>query len=221
MYQPPHFTETDLAVLHALMREAPLATLVRGGGAEPLQADLVPMQVVIRPGGAWHLACHVARANPLWREADGHEVLVVFQGTQAYVSPGFYASKAEHGKVVPTWNYATVQVRGRLAAKDDAAWLHGFLGGLTHAHEAGRPAPWAIDDAPPDYLAATMRAIVGIEIEVLAIEGKFKLSQNRPAADRAGVAAGLQEDASTGRQPQAAASAQAVRDAEQRRPPRT
>jgi transcriptional regulator len=220
MYQPSHFTETDPAVLQALMRDAPLATLVRGGGAEPLQADLIPMKVVTHADGGWHLACHVARANPLWREADGREVLVVFQGPQAYVSPGFYASKAEHGKVVPTWNYATVQVRGRLHAKDDAAWLHAFLGGLTDAHEAGRVAPWSVDDAPPDYLAATMRAIVGIEIEVLAVEGKFKLSQNRSEADRAGVVQGLQDDAAAGRQPAAAASAQAVLDAEKRRPPR-
>lgn len=226
MYQPAHFVESDLATLHALMREHPLATLVRGGGALPLQADLVPLRIVpaaegangdaASTPGAWRLAGHVARANPLWREADGQEVLVLFHGPQAYVSPSWYPSKAEHGKVVPTWNYATVQVRGRLRAIDDAAWLAGFLDGLTREHESGRPAPWQVDDAPADFLAATRRAIVGIEIDVLAVEGKFKLSQNRPAADRAGVVQGLQDDAAAGRQPGAAATARAVGEAEGR-----
>lgn len=215
MYQPAHFVESDPAVLHALMRAHPLATLVRGGGPVPLQADLVPLQVV-EANGAWHLAGHVARANPLWQEADGQEVLVVFQGAQAYVSPSWYPSKAEHGKVVPTWNYATVQVRGRLRAIDDPAWLARFLEGLTRQHEGGRPAPWAVDDAPADYLAATRRAIVGIEIDVLGVEGKFKLSQNRAEADRAGVRQGLRDDAAAGRQPGAEATLRAMDEAEGR-----
>lgn len=218
MYQPTHFVETDPAVLMPLLRAAPLATLVRGGGPVPLAADLVPLLVLPGADGGWRLGGHVARANPLWQEADGAEVLAVFHGPQAYVSPAWYPSKAAHGKVVPTWNYATVQVRGRLHARDDAAWLGRFLRTLTDTHEAGRPEPWSVDDAPADFVAATMRGIVGLEIEVIELAGKFKMSQNRAAEDRAGVVRGLEVDARAGRQPDAAATAQAVRDAEGRLP---
>jgi transcriptional regulator len=224
MYQPSHFVENDPAVLLPLLRAMPLATLVRGGGDAPLHADLVPLRVMphaegdARGGPGWHLAGHVARANPLWRDADGQEVLLVFHGPQAYVSPAWYASKAEHGKVVPTWNYATVQVRGRLRAIDDAAWLRAFVTGLTDEHEAGRADRWSVSDAPADFIDATLRAIVGLEIDVQSVEGKFKLSQNRPEVDRQGVVRGLLDDAAAGRQPQAADTAQAVQAAEARRP---
>ena len=190
MYLPRHFEETRVEVMHALMRAHPLGLLVTHGG-DGLQANSIPFLVDTSPAPRGTLVAHVARANPLWREAAGTQVLVVFQGPQAYVSPGWYASKAEHGKVVPTWNYVMVQARGRLRAIDDAAHLHALVSRLTATHEAGREKPWGVDDAPRDYIAATLKAIVGIEIEIEALVGKWKVSQNRSSADRAGVAAGL------------------------------
>ena len=215
MYQPAHFNEADPDTLLALMREFPLATLIRGG--TELAADILPLEVE-RVGGGWRVTGHVARANPLWREADDQPVLLMFQGPQAYVSPNWYPSKAQHGKAVPTWNYAMVQVHGTLRATQDPAWLRAFVTRLTERHEAGRAAPWHVADAPPDYLDAMLKAIVGIEIEVTCVEGKFKLSQNRDAADRTGVVLGLESDASLNRQPEADALAQAMQSAEQRRP---
>ena len=214
MYQPAHFVEHDADALLALMKAHPLATLVRGGAE--LSADVLPIEVE-RVGDTWRMTAHVARANPLWRESDGQPVLLVFQGPQAYVSPSWYASKAEHGKVVPTWNYTMVQVHGRLRAIDDPAWVRAFVTRLTEVHEGGRPAPWHVSDAPVDFIAATQRAIVGIEIEVTRVEGKFKLSQNRSAEDRTGVVLGLEADATAQRQPQAEATAQAMQAAEERR----
>ena len=157
-----------------------------------------------RTDAGWRLGGHVARANPLWREADGRRVLAIFHGAQAYVSPGWYPSKVRHGRMVPTWNYSLVQAHGRLRAIDDPAWLRAFLERLTARHESGRAVPWQVSDAPDDFIAATMRAIVGFEIEVDRLEGKFKLSQNRSGEDQAGVMAGLRHDAATGRQPDAA-----------------
>ena len=134
----------------------------------------------------------MVRANPLWSLVGaGRAVPAVFHGPQAYVSPGLYPSKAAHGRVVPTWNYATVQVHGRLRAVDSRAWPEVLVERLTDAHEAGRAAPWRVDDAPRDYLERMLAAIVGVERAIERIEGKFKLSQNRDAADRAGVPAGL------------------------------
>ena len=216
MYQPSHFTESDPDVLMATMRAAPLATLVHSAGGE-LGADLLPMEVE-RQGDAWRLRAHVARANPLWKLADGQPVLVLFQGPQAYVSPALYPAKAVHGKVVPTWNYTVVQAHGRLRAVDDPAWVQAFVTGLTERHETGRAHPWEVADAPPDYIASMVKAIVGIEIEVTRLEGKFKLSQNRAAEDRLGVIQGLDAEPADGPQPEAARTAQAMRDAEGRRP---
>ena len=215
MYQPDHFVEDDPEILLAAMRAAPLATLIHAGRGE-LSADPVPMEVE-RTADGWRLTAHVARANPLWREADGQPVLVVFQGPQAYVSPNWYPSKAQHGKMVPTWNYAVVQVRGRLRAIDDPAWVQALVTRLTERHEGTRGTPWHVADAPPDFIAATLRAIVGIEIEVERVEGKFKLSQNRSAEDRQGVVAGLDVDTVAGMQPDAGRTADAMRDAERRR----
>ena len=214
MYQPAHFNEADPRTLLALMREFPLATLIRGGAE--LAADILPLEVE-RIGEGWRVTGHVARANPLWREADGQPVLLVFHGPQAYVSPSWYPSKFQHGKAVPTWNYAMVQVHGTLRATQDPQWLHALVTRLTERHEAGRAVPWHVADAPPDYLDAMLKAIVGIEIEVTRVEGKFKLSQNRDAADRTGVVLGLEADASLDRQPQAEALAQAMQTVEQRR----
>ena len=192
MYLPKHFEESRAEVLHELIRAQPLGLLVTLNDAG-LQANPVPFLLDPDPaGGPGILRAHVARANPLWRDTRTEvEALVVFQGPQAYVSPGWYPSKAEHGKVVPTWNYVTVQARGTLRAIDDAAWVHAFVTRLTTAHESVQAKPWAVTDAPPEFVDTMTRAIVGIEITLSALTGKWKVSQNRSAADRAGVVSGL------------------------------
>ncbi len=190
MYLPAHFAQHDTAALHALMAAHPLATLVVPTPDGPT-ADLVPLHLHVADGGAAELRGHVARANPLWRHADGQAVLAVFHGPQAYVTPSWYPSKARHGKVVPTWNYTMVQARGTLHAVDDAPWLRGLVGLLTDVHEAPRAQPWAVDDAPDDYVQQMLRAIVGIRIPLATLVGKWKVSQNRDESDRAGVALGL------------------------------
>jgi transcriptional regulator len=192
MYQPPAFREDRPEVLHALIRAHPLGTLVTGapGG---LVANLLPFLLIETEAGPV-LRAHLARANThvnILREAD--EALVIFQGPEAYVSPSWYASKAEHGKVVPTWNYAVVQVAGAPEVIDAPEWLAVQIAALTEAQEAGRAEPWAVADAPAPFVAAQIRGIVGLEIPVARIEGKWKMSQNRGEADRRGVARGLRE----------------------------
>jgi transcriptional regulator len=187
MYLPSHFAQEDPAALQALMRKHPLATLVHAG-AGVLSADLLPLAY---DAATNTLRGHVARANPLWREAAGLPVLALFHGPQAYVSPSWYASKAVHHKVVPTWNYAVVQAHGRLEAIDDASWLRELVGSLTESQEAAQAAPWRVEDAPADFVQQMLRAIVGIQIAVDRLEGKWKMSQNRDLADRDGVIAGL------------------------------
>ncbi|MEK8050202.1 FMN-binding negative transcriptional regulator [Ideonella sp. DXS22W] len=193
MYLPRHFEEVRPEALQALMQAHPMGLLVTAGAQGAPVADALPF--LYEPPSAdapqGRLLAHVARANPLWQAAQGREVLVVFQGPQGYVSPGWYPSKAEHGKVVPTWNYAMVQARGTLRAIDDAAAARDVVERLTARHEAPMPAPWAVADAPADYLAAMLRAIVAIEIPLSALTGKFKLSQNRSEAERQGVVSGL------------------------------
>jgi len=193
MYLPAHFEESRPELLHALLRRHPLGLLVTQDAAGTLSANSLPFILDADPaGGPGILRGHVARANPVWREARGDvDALVVFQGPQAYISPAFYPSKAEHGKVVPTWNYVMVQARGRFRAVDDADWLRAFVTRLTERHEAPRTQPWAVTDAPADYIATMLRAIVGIELVLTALTGKWKVSQNRSAADREGVARGL------------------------------
>jgi transcriptional regulator len=194
MYQPAHFREDRLDVQHALIRAHPFGLLVTSGAAG-LDANPVPFLLDAETAPLGLLRAHVARANPLWRElASAPEVLVVFQAVDAYVTPSWYASKREHGKVVPTWNYALVQVWGRARAIEDAAWLRAQVGALTAGHEDGRAEPWAVEDAPEPFVATQLKAIVGIEIAITRIEGKWKASQNRPPADREGVAAGLDEE---------------------------
>lgn len=191
MYQPPHFRETDRERQTALMRANPFALLVTSG-ASGLLANGVPFTLDETAGPLGTLRCHLARANPQWRDcADGTDALVVFQGPDHYVTPSWYATKRETGKVVPTWNYAMVQVRGRARAVEDAEWLHAQVRALTQGHENRRAEPWSVDDAPPEFTASQVKGIVGIEIAIAAIEGKWKVSQNRPAADQAGVVAGL------------------------------
>jgi transcriptional regulator len=193
MYLPPHFAQTDPAALQALMRAFPLATLV-SIGAQGLTADHVPLEYVPPDDTSGHgeLRGHVARANPLWQRAAGQPVLAVFSGPQAYVHPGWYATKALTHKVVPTWNYTVVHAHGVLHVEPEAPWLHALVTRLTGEHEQAQAQPWAVADAPEDYVQQMLRAIVGIRIPLTRLLGKWKLSQNRNEADRSGVAAGLQ-----------------------------
>jgi len=209
MYLPAHFEETRPELLHDLVRQHPLGLLITLADAG-LQANPIPFLLDAgSDGGPAVLRGHVARANPVWREARSDvAALVVFQGPQAYISPSFYPAKAEHGKVVPTWNYITVQARGSLRAIDDPTWVRGLVTRLTERHESPRPQPWAVSDAPEDYIATMLRAIVGIEIELTALTGKWKVSQNKSSADRNGVAEGLREPADA--RPGAADSASAM-----------
>jgi transcriptional regulator len=190
MYLPPHFEQHDRVALQSLMREHPLAALVTSG-PDGLTADHVPLEFDATAGEHGTLVGHVARANPLWQSAAGTPVLAIFRGPQAYVSPSWYPSKASTHKVVPTWNYAVVHAHGVLEAVDDAPWLRELVGRLTHRHEAPRPAPWSVGDAPADYVQQMLRAIVGIRIPIERLVGKWKVSQNRSQADREGVAQGL------------------------------
>jgi transcriptional regulator len=193
MYLPAHFAESRPEVLRDFVAAHPYGLLVTQNRAGGVDANGLPFLLDADAGGGpGVLRGHVARANPVWASArDDVDALVVFQGPQGYISPAWYPSKAAHGKVVPTWNYAMVQGRGRLRAIDDKAWLHAFVTRLTDAHESGRPAPWAVADAPADYVETMLGAIVGIEIVLTSLVGKWKVSQNRSADDRAGVAAGL------------------------------
>jgi len=192
MYLPTHFEENRVEVLHALMREHPFATLLTQGAGGP-EANHLPVHLAPESGPFGVLQGHVARANPVWRQAAGSEVLVVFHGPQAYVTPSWYETKREHGKAVPTWNYVVVHGHGRLRTIDDPAWLLGNLENLVAHHEAGFAEPWQIGDAPPEYIDKMLAAIVGIEIEITELKGKWKISQNQPPANRAGVVAGLRE----------------------------
>ncbi|HSD55348.1 MAG TPA: FMN-binding negative transcriptional regulator [Burkholderiales bacterium] len=194
MYTPSHFEESRPEVLRELMRRHPLATLITVARGEPA-ANHLPLMFDAAPGAAGVLRGHVARANAVWREVpDGSPVLAVFQGPDHYVTPSWYPAKTEHGKVVPTWNYAVVHARGTIAWHEDPAWLRGFLDALTDGQEAQRAAPWRIDDAPTQYIERMLGAIVGFEIPVVALTGKWKLGQNRSTADRAAVATGLAEE---------------------------
>ncbi len=186
MYCPAHFEEDRPEVLRELMARQPLATLVRTC-ADGLVADHIPL--LHREDGSrfGRLLGHVARANPLWQAAASEEMLLVFQGAQGYVSPNWYASKAVDGRVVPTWNYAVVHVHGRLRAIEDAAGITGIVTALTNTHEAAQPHPWQVTDAPAEHTARLIANIVGIEIRITRMSGKWKVSQNQPAANRASL----------------------------------
>jgi transcriptional regulator len=191
MYLPSHFNEDELATMHALMHAHPLGALVTSGSAG-LSAEHLPFLLDGDGAGPGILRAHVARANPLWREAQaGHDAaLVIFQGPAAYISPNAYPSKADGGRVVPTYNYAAVHAHGRIEVRDDAAWLRSLVARLTQRFEADRAGaarPWRIEDAPAAFIDAQLRAIVGIEIRIERLEGKWKMSQNRAATDRLGV----------------------------------
>ena len=194
MYLPKQFEQHDSKALQGLLREHPLACLVTLS-QEGLTADHVPMELDTTRGEHGTLIGHVARANPLWKEAADTPVLAIFQGPQAYISPSWYPSKAVTHKVVPTWNYTVVHAYGQLHVVEDAPWLHALVSRLTQTHEAQQAQPWAVTDAPDDYVQQMLRAIVGIEIPVARLIGKWKVSQNRDAADRSGTARGLRERA--------------------------
>jgi len=191
MYQPPVHEEKDPAVLHALIRAHPLGAWVTAG-ADALIANHIPFILDSSYGELGCLRAHVARPNPVWHEMSTSAAsLVMFQGAETYITPSWYPSKHQHGKAVPTWNYAVVHVHGTPRAIDDAAWLRAHVEQLTDVHEASQAVPWRVGDAPDDYLQKMIGGIVGIEIPIARIEGKWKVSQNRPTPDRVGVVAGL------------------------------
>ncbi|MEY3667764.1 MAG: hypothetical protein RL572_1304 [Pseudomonadota bacterium] len=190
MYTPHHFDAPDLAAMHALMRDHPLAALVTRS-ARGLDANHIPLQLLQSAEGHDVLRGHVARANPLLQTPPKDDVLVIFQGPSAYVSPGWYPGKAQTGRAVPTWNYLVVHAHGPLRLIEDRDWLRTQLAALTADHEAGEPTPWSMDEAPAEYIETLLKAIVGIEIPITRLQGKWKLSQNQPAQNRAGVMAAM------------------------------
>lgn len=195
MYRPAHFDITDADELHALLRAAGALHLVthgsETGGAEGMDASMLPMLFDPTLGPHGSLIGHLARANPQWRVGDGTPALAIVPGADAYISPSWFATKALTGKVVPTWNYTVVHVHGHLLVHDDPVWLRALVRSLTERHEAALPKPWSVDDAPVDYIEASLRGIVGVELRIERIEGKSKLSQNRSPADVDGAIAGL------------------------------
>jgi transcriptional regulator len=194
MYRPPHFREDRLDVLHALIESHRLGTIVTHG-ADGLEANLVPFTLDASRGPHGTLKAHFAKANQqLAAFRDGGEAMVVFQGAESYITPSWYPTKHEHGKVVPTWNYAVVQAWGRPVVIEDPAWLLAQISELTDANEGKRPAPWAVTDAPDAYVTSQLKGIFGIEIEIARIEGKWKTSQNQPEGNRVGVAEGLNSE---------------------------
>ena len=191
MYTPSNFAIDDLNELHQQILGTRLAVLVTHG-EQGLQASHLPLLLNADQGPNGTLYGHFARANPQWRELqNGAEALVIFAGADAYISPGFYPGKAEHGKVVPTWNYVAVHAYGMVEVFTDADRLRNLVSALTDRHEAGRTHPWKVADAPSDYIDSMLKAIVGFALPIQRLEGKRKLSQNRNAADIAGVREGL------------------------------
>ena len=191
MYVPPHFREDRIDELQGLIRSAGLATLV-SMTADGLIASHAPLMLEPDPAPFGTLIGHLAKANP--HAVAGLETLVIFHGPDGYISPSFYAAKQEHGKVVPTWNYTAIHAYGTLEVFDDPVRLLDVVTRLTNRHEAVRAEPWAVSDAPADFVASMLRGIVGISLLITRLEGKVKMSQNRSAADQAGVVAGLRHD---------------------------
>ena len=197
MYLPSHFAAADPEALHQLVRAHPLGALVTHG-EHGLDANHLPFEFDTGEGEHGVLRAHVARNNPLWQEVkEGDEVLVIFKAVDGYVSPSWYPSKQAHHQQVPTWNYAVVHAHGRIRVRDDARFVRRLLASLTRVHEAAEPAPWKMADAPRDYIEAMVQAVVGIEIEVSQLVGKFKLSQNKEEGDRLGAVDALQAKGQT------------------------
>jgi transcriptional regulator len=189
MYLPKHFVQHDETEIRRFIAATRVADLVTST-ADGLEASIVPF-VAVDGGRHGALHGHLARANDQWRGADGTDALAIFRGPDAYVTPRWYPAKAEHGRVVPTWNYAVVHVHGRLVVHDDAAWTRVLVTRLTDEMEAASDAPWSVDDAPADYIERQLKAIVGIELQISRIEAKWKLSQNQPEREAAGVVEGM------------------------------
>ncbi|MDC7827576.1 FMN-binding negative transcriptional regulator [Pseudomonas sp. BLCC-B13] len=198
MYLPSAFRQDDLAELHAQLQASPFA-LLTSAGATGVQASHLPLLLEPGEGEFGTLYGHFARANPHWRDLQGGaEALAVFSGPDAYISPGWYPAKAEHGKVVPTWNYIAVHARGPVELIEEPERLLQIVSRLSDQHERGRERPWAVSDAPREYIDSMLRAIVGFALPIRRLEGKWKLGQNRSAADQAGVRDGLAASTSPG-----------------------
>ena len=194
MYMPKHFEETRVDVLHAHIREHPFGAIVVMT-ASGLDANHIPLEVDPDPAPFGTLRGHIARANPLWRDgAPTGDALVIFQGPSTYISPAWYPTKQETAKVVPTWNYAVVHAHGTLRFIDDRAWLRAFVTRLTDRHEAGRRDPWKVTDAPADFVESMVGGIIGLEMPITRLIGKWKVSQNRPEKDRDGAAEGVHRE---------------------------
>jgi transcriptional regulator len=192
LYEPPAFREDRPEVLRGLIRAARLALLASNGPDGVPDVTHLPLTLVVEEGEQGTLYGHVARANPHWRRlAEAGRALAVFRGAEAYVSPDWYPSKAEHHRVVPTWNYEAVHAEGPISVVEDPEALHALVSRLTAQHEAGRARPWSVADAPAAFVAGQLRGIVGLALRVERLSGKRKLSQNRAAADRDGAIAGL------------------------------
>ncbi|WPB58001.1 FMN-binding negative transcriptional regulator [Xylophilus sp. GOD-11R] len=195
MYLPPHFAESRPQELHRVLREHPFATLVTQGPDGP-DANHLPFEFDPAAGPHGRLIAHIARANPLLHDVpDGAPVLAIFRAGDAYISPNWYPSKHETHRQVPTWNYRVVHVHGRLRFRDDEKFVRGVVARLTRAHEASEPRPWRMGDSATDFIDGMLRAIVGIEIDIERIVGKYKLSQNKETRDRLGAADGLDRNA--------------------------
>jgi transcriptional regulator len=194
MYVPQHFQEPDIGVIHQLIRSHPLGAIVTLT-PDGLDANHIPLIVQPEPAPLGTLHGHVSRANALWREASPSvDALIIFQGPEAYVSPSWYPAKQEHGKVVPTWNYVVVHAHGRLRAIDDPAWVRAHVEQLTAIHESHRSVPWQVTDAPADFIDPLIKGIVGLELTLTRLTGKWKVGQNRSAADREGAGAALENE---------------------------
>ncbi len=192
MYAAPAFRQDNIAELQEMMQAIGFATIA-ANGPDGLVAAHIPLSLDADDSRPGTLRGHVARANPFWRAVGaGTDVLAIFLGPHHYVSPGWYPSKREHGRVVPTWNYVAVHAAARATVVDDPSWLHAHVTALSKRHESARPEPWAVTDAPDDYIATMIQGIVGLELVISKLEGIKKLSQNRGADDRAGVIAGLE-----------------------------
>lgn len=192
MYRPAHFEENRPEVLHALISAHPLGQLVTHG-ADGLDANPLPFELDAAAGLMGTLRAHVARANPVWQQAGDTEVLVIFQAADGYISPNWYPSKPEHHRHVPTWNYQVVHAHGRLRVVDDERFVRGLVGRLTRTHEqrAQQERPWRMGDSAPEFINGLLQVIVGIEVEIKRLVGKYKLGQNREERDRLGAANGL------------------------------
>ena len=191
MYVPPVFSESRVEVLHELIRTHGLGTLVTLC-SDGLTADLLPFDLDPEPAPFGTLRAHVARANPVWREVSPQvQALVIFQGAQSYITPSWYRTKQETGKVVPTFNYVVVHAHGPIRIVEDVVWLRDLVERLTNKYETARPTPWKVADAPEEFVRTLLQAVIGIELPIARLVGKWKVSQNRPEADREGVVRGL------------------------------